>query len=205
MAAVLYISHSYLSAQLIWILPVMLLVIMVGLGLDYDIFLVTRIREYVAGGSGDEEAIESAVEHTGGVITASGLVTAGAFGTMMLSRIPMLQQLGLGIFIVVLLDATLIRIYLVPSIMMHMKRLNWWAPGPLRRMPTRPEEIAIPTPLPVKRRLTLAEETYFLLQSKLRPGYWSEEKLDALPLAPPASPPAIAEPVQQPAGKKDEP
>jgi RND superfamily putative drug exporter len=158
MAAVLYISQNILGAQLIWILPIMLLVIMVGLGLDYDIFLVTRIREYVAGGSKDEEAIESAVEHTGGVITASGLVTAGAFGTMMLSRIPMLQQLGLAIFIVVLLDATLIRIYLVPSIMMHMKRLNWWAPGPLRRIPVRPEEKLIP-PIPLKTKLAVTIET----------------------------------------------
>ncbi|HLE64605.1 MAG TPA: MMPL family transporter, partial [Candidatus Bathyarchaeia archaeon] len=104
------------------------------------------------------EAIESAVEHTGGVITASGLVTAGAFGTMMLSRIPMLQQLGLAIFIVVLLDATLVRIYLVPSIMMHMKRLNWWAPGPLRRIPARPEEKLIP-PIPLKTKLTVTIET----------------------------------------------
>ena len=158
MALVLYISQNILGAQLIWILPIMLLVIMVGLGLDYDIFLVTRIREYVAGGSKDEEAIESAVEHTGGVITASGLVTAGAFGTMMLSRIPMLQQLGLAIFIVVLLDATLVRIYLVPSIMMHMKRLNWWAPGPLRRIPARPEEKLIP-PIPLKTKLTVTIET----------------------------------------------
>ncbi len=139
MATVLLVSENIMGSQVIWMMPIMLLVIMVGLGLDYDIFLVTRIREYVAGGSKDEEAIESAVEHTGGVITASGLVTAGAFGTMMLSRIPMLQQLGLAIATVVLLDATLIRIYLVPSIMRHMKRLNWWAPGPLRRVPAIPE------------------------------------------------------------------
>ncbi len=162
MAAVLYISGTYMGVELIWILPIMLLVIMVGLGLDYDIFLVTRIREYVAGGTKDEEAIESAVEHTGGIITAAGLVTAGAFGTMMLSRIPMLQQLGLGIFIVVLLDASLVRIYLVPSIMRHMKRLNWWAPGPLRRIPIRPEEKLIP-PIPMKTKLAVTLETITLL------------------------------------------
>ncbi len=162
MAAVLYVSQGILGQALIWILPIMLLAIMVGLGLDYDIFLVTRIREYAAGGLKDEEAIESAVEHTGGVITASGLVTAGAFGTMMLSRIPMLQQLGMAIFIVVLLDASLIRIYLVPSIMLHMKRLNWWAPGPLRRMPVRPEEKLIP-PIPLKSKVTVTIETLILL------------------------------------------
>ena len=158
MAATVYFFKTYFSTELIWILPIMLLVIMVGLGLDYDIFLVTRIREYVAGGARDEEAIETAVERTGGIITVTGLVTAGAYGTMMLSQIPMLQQLGLAIFIVVLLDATLTRIYLVPSIMMMMKRLNWWAPGRLRRVPVRPEEKLIP-PIPLKTKFGVIMET----------------------------------------------
>ncbi len=128
MAAVMLISQNILGAQLTWILPIMLLVIMVGLGLDYDIFLVTRIRELVLKGLTDDAAIDTAVERTGAIITACGLVTAGAFSTMMLSHILLLQQLGLAILIVVLLDALVIRIYLVPSIMRHMKRFNWWAP-----------------------------------------------------------------------------
>jgi putative drug exporter of the RND superfamily len=159
MAATVYFFRAYFAAELIWILPIMLLVIMVGLGLDYDIFLVTRIREYVAGGAKDDEAIDTAVERTGGIITTTGLVTAGAYGTLMISQIPMLQQLGLAIFIVVLLDATLTRIYLVPSIMRMMKRLNWWAPSFLRRVPIRPEEKLIP-PIPVKTKLTLTIETF---------------------------------------------
>jgi len=162
MAATVYFFRTYFSTELIWILPIMLLVIMVGLGLDYDIFLVTRIREYVAGGAKDEEAIETAVERTGGIITVTGLVTAGAYGTMMLSQIPMLQQLGLAIFIVVLLDATLTRIYLVPSIMMMMKRLNWWAPGRLRRVPPRPEDKLIP-PIPFKTKFGVIVETGAIL------------------------------------------
>ena len=158
MAAVIYIFHTYIGMELIWILPIMLLVIMLGLGLDYDIFLVTRIREYVVGGSRDDEAIETAVERTGGIITATGLVTAGAFGTMMISQIPMLQQLGLAFFVVVLLDATLTRVYLVPSIMRHMKRLNWWAPGPIRRVPVTPTEKLIP-PIPMVTKLVVTVET----------------------------------------------
>ena len=158
MAAVIYIFHTYVGMELIWILPIMLLVIMLGLGLDYDIFLVTRIREYVVGGSREDEAIETAVERTGGIITATGLVTAGAFGTMMISQIPMLQQLGLAFFIVVLLDATLTRVYLVPSIMRHMKRLNWWAPGRIRRVPVTPEEKLIP-PIPMITKIVVMVET----------------------------------------------
>jgi len=158
MAAAIYIFHTYIGMELIWILPIMLLVIMLGLGLDYDIFLVTRIREYVVGGAKDDEAIETAVERTGGIITATGLVTAGAFGTMMLSQIPMLQQLGLAFFIVVILDATITRVYLVPSIMRHMKRLNWWAPGRIRRVPITPEEKLIP-PIPMGTKLVVTVET----------------------------------------------
>jgi hypothetical protein len=77
---------------------------------------------------------------------------------MMLSHIPMLQQLGLAFFIVVILDATLTRVYLVPSIMRHMKRLNWWAPGRIRRVPITPEEKLIP-PIPMRTKLTVTVET----------------------------------------------
>jgi hypothetical protein len=70
----------------------------------------------------------------------------------------MLQQLGLAFFIVVILDATLTRVYLVPSIMRHMKRLNWWAPGRIRRVPITPEEKLIP-PVPMKTKLTVTVET----------------------------------------------
>jgi RND superfamily putative drug exporter len=161
MAAVIYIFHTYVGMELIWLLPIMLLVIMLGLGLDYDIFLVTRIREYVVGGAKDDDAIETAVERTGGIITATGFVTAGAFGTMMISQIPMLQQLGLAFFVVVILDATLTRVYLVPSIMRHMKRLNWWAPGRLRRVPVTPEEKLIP-PIPMITKITITIETLMI-------------------------------------------
>jgi hypothetical protein len=77
---------------------------------------------------------------------------------MMLSQIPMLQQLGLAFFIVVILDATITRVYLVPSIMRHMKRLNWWAPGRIRRVPITPEEKLIP-PIPMKTKLVVTVET----------------------------------------------
>ena len=143
LAAVLYIFQIFLGSPIIWMLPILLLVVMVGIGLDYDIFLITRMKEYVVEGSSDDKAIDNAVEHTGGIITASGLVTAGAFGTLMLSRIPLLQELGLAIFTVVLLDSSLVRIYLVPSIMRHMKRFNWWAPKIIQRSSSR-------TPLAMK-------------------------------------------------------
>src|SRR3989442_10377999 len=101
-------------------LPIMLLVVMVGLGLDYDIFLVTRIREYVATGSKDEDAIESAVEHTGGIISATGLVTAGGFRTLILSSNPILLQIFFGVFFLLFFCSMIIRIYLFSSILMYI-------------------------------------------------------------------------------------
>src|SRR5260370_8428346 len=74
----------------------------------------------------------------------------------------MLQQLGLAFFIVVILDATLTRVYLVPSIMRHMKRLNWWAPGRIRRVPITPEEKLIP-PIPMITKLVVTVETFAII------------------------------------------
>jgi hypothetical protein len=74
----------------------------------------------------------------------------------------MLQQLGLAFFIVVILDATLTRVYLVPSIMRHMKRLNWWAPGRIRRVPITPEEKLIP-PIPMVTKLAVTVETFAII------------------------------------------
>jgi uncharacterized membrane protein YdfJ with MMPL/SSD domain len=145
LAAVLYIFQTFLGTQIIWMLPILLLVVMVGIGLDYDIFLVTRIREYSTEGNSDDTAIDNAVEHTGGIITASGLVTAGAFATLMLSRIPLLQELGLAIFTVVLIDSSLVRIYLVPSIMRHLKRFNWWLPRIIQRSTARRSTVSKPS------------------------------------------------------------
>src|SRR2546423_15630224 len=71
MAATVYLFKTYFSVELIWILPIMLLVIMVGLGLDFDIFLVTRIREYVEVGAKDKKGMVHAVEGTGGLISGT--------------------------------------------------------------------------------------------------------------------------------------
>jgi RND superfamily putative drug exporter len=111
-----------------------LFVIAMGLGMDYDIFLTTRIREEVSKGKSDEKAILTAVERTGGIITACGLIMAGAFGSMMLSSTSLLQEFGFGLFFVILIDAMLVRIYLVPAIMLLLQKWNWYAPGRLQRV-----------------------------------------------------------------------
>ena len=118
----------------LWMMPLILFVVAMGLGMDYDIFLTTRIREEVARGKTDDMAISTAVERTGGIITACGLVMAGAFGSMMLSGTVLLREFGFGLAFAILLDAMILRIYLVPAIMLLLQKWNWYAPGRLQRV-----------------------------------------------------------------------
>jgi RND superfamily putative drug exporter len=109
-------------------LPVFLVILMMGLGMDYEIFLMTRVRDLVQSGAGDAEAMTTAVVDTGRVITAAGLVMAGSLGAMTLSSTLMLRQYGTGLGFAVLLDATLVRVLLVPASLLLFRRLNWWLP-----------------------------------------------------------------------------
>jgi RND superfamily putative drug exporter len=133
-AMTVVIFQIWLQIPILWLMPWILFVIAMGLGMDYDIFLTTRIREEVAKGKTDKDAIVTAVEKTGGIITAAGLVMAGAFATMMLSSLGLLQEFGFALAFVILLDAMIVRIYLVPSVMILLQKWNWWAPGRLQRV-----------------------------------------------------------------------
>jgi RND superfamily putative drug exporter len=131
--AIIIFQH-FMGIPMLWMMPMILFVMAMGLGMDYDIFLTTRIREEVVKGKSDEEAIVEAVTRTGPIITILGVVMATAFGTMMLSSLGLLQLFGFGLAVVVLIDATIVRIYIVPAIMMLAKKWNWWAPGRLQRV-----------------------------------------------------------------------
>ncbi len=133
-AATMIVFEFVKGVPVLWMMPMILFVIAMGLGMDYDIFLTTRIREEVSKGKSDEKAILTAVERTGGIITACGLIMAGAFGSMMLSSTALLQEFGFGLFFVILIDAMLVRIYLVPAIMLLLQKWNWYAPGRLQRV-----------------------------------------------------------------------
>ncbi|MBU0685436.1 MAG: MMPL family transporter [Candidatus Thermoplasmatota archaeon] len=129
----LIFQYGY-GSPVLWMMPLILFVVAMGLGMDYDIFLTTRIREEVLKGKSDAKAITTAVERTGGIITACGLVMAGAFGSMMLSTTVLLREFGFGLAFAILLDAMILRIYLVPAIMLLLEKWNWYAPGRLQRV-----------------------------------------------------------------------
>ncbi len=119
-----------LGAEVIWMIPLILLVICLGLGMDYDILLTTRIKENVRSkGMTNDEAIYHAVTHTGSVITICGLIMGGAFGTMMLSSMVMLQEFGFALCFAILVDALIVRTYIVPAVMHLLGDWNWKGPG----------------------------------------------------------------------------
>ena len=120
--------------DLVFVLPLILFVIAMGLGMDYDIFIITRVREEVARGKSDEEAIYTAMKRTGAIISAAGAVMAGAFFTLLLSPSPILFQIGFSLAVVIVIDAMVVRIYLVPAILVLAGKYNWWVPGPLKRL-----------------------------------------------------------------------
>ncbi len=126
--------HVWKGYDIIFILPLALFVMAMGLGMDYDIFIITRVREEVARGKPDREAITEAMTRTGGIISACGIVMAGAFATLMLNPSPFLQEIGFALAFAILLDSMVVRIYLVPAIMVLAGKSNWWAPGPLQRV-----------------------------------------------------------------------
>jgi len=115
-------------------MPVLLFVIAFGLSMDYEMFVLSRIKELHDAGYDDTQAISHGLARSGRIIsTAAALlsITFLAFGT---SRLSFLQLFGIGTALAILIDATLVRGVLVPALMRLAGPLNWWAPAPLRRI-----------------------------------------------------------------------
>jgi RND superfamily putative drug exporter len=110
--------------------PLFLVTTMLGVGMDYDIFMIVRVREEVAKGVSDEEAIIRTSESTAGVITALGLILSSVFFALVLTKIGLLQQMGFTLSLGILTDTFLVWLIFVPSIMVLAKRLNWWPSDP---------------------------------------------------------------------------
>ncbi len=114
--------------------PVLLFAVGFGLATDYGVFLLSRIKEARDAGASDRDAVAIGLERTGRVVTAAALLFAVALGAFSTSDIVFVKELGLGAVVAVLIDASIIRALLVPSLMTLLGPLNWWAPRPLRRL-----------------------------------------------------------------------
>jgi putative drug exporter of the RND superfamily len=115
--------------------PVLLFCIAFGLSMDYEIFLVSRIREYwqKSGktGADNDKSVALGLARTGRVITAAALVMSISFAALFGAHVQFMRMLGLGLTLAVLVDATLVRMVLLPAFMHVLGRWNWWAPKPL--------------------------------------------------------------------------
>ena len=116
-----------------WI-PIFLFAMLFGLSMDYEVFLVTRMREEWDGGHANREAVARGLERTGRIVTAAAIVMVAAFSGFVAGRIVGLQQFGIGLAVAIFVDATLIRALLVPSLMALFGRYNWWLPRRLARL-----------------------------------------------------------------------
>jgi uncharacterized membrane protein YdfJ with MMPL/SSD domain len=114
--------------------PVLLFAIVFGLSTDYGVFLLTRIKEVHDAGASNREAVAAGLERTGRIVTAAALLLSVAIGAFATSQIVFIKELGVGIVAGVLIDATIVRGFLVPSLMALLGEWNWWAPSPLRRL-----------------------------------------------------------------------
>jgi uncharacterized membrane protein YdfJ with MMPL/SSD domain len=117
--------------------PIFLFAVGFGLATDYGVFLLSRIKEAHDAGAPNSEAVAIGLERTGRIVTAAALLFAVAIGSFVTSHIVFVKELGLGAALTVLIDASVIRALLVPSLMQLLGSANWWAPAPLRRLHAR--------------------------------------------------------------------
>jgi RND superfamily putative drug exporter len=114
--------------------PILLFAIGFGLATDYGVFLLSRIKEARDAGASDSDAVAIGLERTGRIVTAAALLFAVAIVAFATSEIVFIKELGIGTALAVLIDASIIRALLVPSLMELLGKWNWWAPAPLRRL-----------------------------------------------------------------------
>jgi uncharacterized membrane protein YdfJ with MMPL/SSD domain len=114
--------------------PVLIFAIAFGLSSDYGVFLLARIKEAYDSGMPNREAVAVGLERSGRIVTQAALLFCVAIGAFATSSIVFIKEVGVGIAFAVIIDATIIRAFLVPSLMALLGDRNWWAPAPLRRL-----------------------------------------------------------------------
>jgi uncharacterized membrane protein YdfJ with MMPL/SSD domain len=115
-------------------MPILLFAVAFGLSTDYAVFLLSRIKEARDNGASDTECVAIGLERTGRIVTAAALLFAVAIGAFATSQIIFIKENGVGTALAVLIDVSIIRALLVPSLMELLGKWNWWAPAPLRRL-----------------------------------------------------------------------
>lgn len=111
--------------------PIVMLAVLFGLSMDYEVFLLSRVREQWDATNDNDLAVATGVQKTGRIITSAALLLAVVIGAFSLSGVVFMKMLGIGMLVAILVDATVVRALLVPATMKLLGRWNWWAPRPL--------------------------------------------------------------------------
>ncbi|MBB5786181.1 MMPL family transporter [Jiangella mangrovi] len=122
------------GAIITW-LPLFLFVILFGLSMDYHVFVVSRIREGAKAGMTTREAVRTGIIRSAGVVTSAAIVMVAVFSIFATLGAIDFKQMGVGLAAAILIDATIVRAVLLPSIMVLLGERNWWLPKPLKRLP----------------------------------------------------------------------
>ena len=112
---------------------ILVAVVVFGLSMDYELFLLSRIKEEHLSGKNNEDAVAFGLQKSARIITAAALILAVVFASFITSGVTPIKLMGLGSAFAVLVDATLVRALLVPALMRLFGEFNWWAPKALRR------------------------------------------------------------------------
>jgi RND superfamily putative drug exporter len=115
-------------------MPILMLAIIFGLSTDYEVFLLSRVRERYDQTGDNTDAVATGLQRTGGVITSAALLLVIVIGAFSASGITFIKLLGVGMIVALVIDASIVRVLLVPATMRLLGRANWWAPRPLRRL-----------------------------------------------------------------------
>jgi RND superfamily putative drug exporter len=114
--------------------PILMFALMFGLSMDYEVFLLSRIREHFDATGDNAASIATGIQRTGGVITSAALLLLVVIGSFSFSGVTFTKMMGIGMIVALVIDATLVRMLLVPATMKLLGKANWWAPAPLRRL-----------------------------------------------------------------------
>jgi len=114
--------------------PVLVFAFAFGLSMDYEVFLIARIKELYDAGYRNDDAVRLGLQRSGRIITSAALLVVIVFAGFAAARMLGIKELGFALAVAVVVDVTLVRCLLVPATMTLLGDANWWAPGPLRRL-----------------------------------------------------------------------
>jgi RND superfamily putative drug exporter len=116
------------------VIPAMVLALGFGLSMDYEVFLLARIKEHVDAGLPSDEAVVRGLQQSGRIITSAAIIIVVVFIGFSTGKLLAIKETGVALAVAVAIDASLVRMLLVPATMTLLGRWNWWAPAPLRAL-----------------------------------------------------------------------